>query len=47
MLSRVKGKPRVYTTHGDGDSCETFAKEITERFGFVASAPQDGDKIVV
>ncbi|MHB1867357.1 MAG: MBL fold metallo-hydrolase [Nitrososphaerales archaeon] len=47
MLSRVKGKPRVYTTHGDGDSCETFAKQITERFGFEASAPQDGDTIVV
>jgi putative mRNA 3-end processing factor len=47
MLSRVKGKPKVYTTHGDGDSCDTFAKQITERFGFEASAPELGDKIIV
>lgn len=47
MLSRVKGKPKVYAIHGDGDSCETFSKEIKERFGFEASAPQNGDKITV
>ncbi|MGI0090995.1 MAG: MBL fold metallo-hydrolase [Nitrososphaerales archaeon] len=47
MFSRIKGKPKVYTTHGDGESCEIFAKEITERYGFEASAPQIGDKIVV
>ncbi|MHB8566102.1 MAG: MBL fold metallo-hydrolase [Nitrososphaerales archaeon] len=47
MLSRVKGKPKVYAVHGDGESCETFAREITERFGFEASAPQIGDKITV
>lgn len=47
MLSRVKGKPKVYTLHGDGDTCETFATQITEKFGFEASAPQLGDRIVV
>ncbi len=47
MLAKVKGKPKVYTTHGDGDSCNVFAKEITERFGFQASAPEIGDKITV
>jgi putative mRNA 3-end processing factor len=47
MISRIKGKPKVYAIHGDGDSCEIFAREITERFGFPATAPQVGDRIVV
>ena len=47
MFSKIKGSPRVYAVHGDGNSCEIFAREITERFGFEASAPQIGDKISV
>jgi len=47
MLSRLKGKPKVYATHGDGNSCDVFAKEITERFGFETSAPEVGAKITV
>ncbi len=47
MLSRIKGNPRVYAIHGDGDSCDVFAREITEKFGFEASAPKIGDKVVV
>jgi len=47
MLSRVKGKPRVYAVHGEGNTCDQFAKEITERFGFEASAPVVGEKIAV
>lgn len=47
MLSRIKGSPRVYAIHGDGDSCDIFAREITEKFGFEASAPKIGDRVVV
>ncbi len=47
LFEHVKGNPKVYTVHGDGNSCEKFAVEIKERFGFEASAPQIGDKIVV
>lgn len=47
MLSRLKGKPKVYATHGDGDTCEVFAKEITERFGYETAAPDVGTKVVV
>jgi len=47
MISRLKGKPKVYATHGDGDTCDTFAKEITERFGFETAAPDVGAKITV
>ncbi|MDA4112412.1 MAG: MBL fold metallo-hydrolase [Thaumarchaeota archaeon] len=47
MLSRLKGKPKVYTTHGDGDSCDVFAKQITEKYGFESQAPEVGDKITV
>jgi putative mRNA 3-end processing factor len=47
MISRLKGKPKVYATHGDGDTCDTFAKEITKRFGFETAAPEIGAKITV
>lgn len=45
LIGRLKGKPRVYAVHGDGDSCEIFAREITERYGLVASAPKNGDTV--
>ena len=47
MMSRIKGKPKVYATHGDGNSCEVFAKELTEKFGFETFAPDIGDKMTV
>jgi putative mRNA 3-end processing factor len=47
MLSALKGKPKVYTTHGDGNTCEVFASQITEKYGFESRAPDVGDKIVV
>ncbi len=47
MISRLKGKPKVYATHGDGDTCDVFAKEITEKFGFETAAPEVGAKITV
>ena len=47
MIGRLKGKPRIYAVHGDGNSCDIFAKEISEKFGLEASAPQIGDKISV
>lgn len=47
MLSKIKGKPKVYTIHGDGETCDVFAKEIEQRFGFEATAPNVGEKIVV
>lgn len=47
IFDHIKGRPRVYAVHGDGDACEKFATEITERFGLDASAPQDGDTINV
>lgn len=47
MISRLKGKPKVYATHGEGETCDVFAKEITERFGFETAAPEVGAKITV
>ena len=47
LISRLKGSPKVYCVHGDGNSCEVFAGEIKERYGFESSAPHIGDKIVV
>jgi putative mRNA 3-end processing factor len=47
MISRLKGKPKVYATHGDDNTCDIFAKEINERFGFETAAPEVGAKIMV
>jgi putative mRNA 3-end processing factor len=47
LFKHIKGNPKVFTVHGDGDSCEKFASEIKERYGFEASAPQLGDKITI
>ena len=47
MISRLKGKPKIYTTHGDGDTCNIFASQITEKYGFESQAPEVGDKITV
>jgi putative mRNA 3-end processing factor len=35
------------TVHGDSESCEIFATEIHEKFGFEAHAPAVGDEISV
>jgi putative mRNA 3-end processing factor len=47
LIEHVEGNPVVYAVHGDGDSCEKFAQEIHERFGFKSSAPFIGDKVTV
>jgi putative mRNA 3-end processing factor len=47
MFEHVKGHPSVFTVHGDGDSCEIFAREISARFGFGATAPLNGETVVV
>jgi putative mRNA 3-end processing factor len=47
MFEHIKGNPVVYAVHGDGDSCEKFASEISERFGFKASAPSIGDSVTI
>jgi len=47
MIKRIKGNPKVCTVHGDSESCEMFAQEIHERFGFEAYAPAVDDTITV
>ena len=34
MIKTIKGNPKVWTVHGDSESCQIFAKEIHEQFGF-------------
>ena len=43
ILDNIKGKPKVLTVHGDGNSCIKFAEEITEKYGFDVIAPDSGD----
>jgi len=47
MIKKIKGNPKVCTVHGDSESCEMFAQEIQEKFGFEAYAPAVDDTITV
>lgn len=40
IIKKIKGNPKVLTVHGDTESCEKFAQEIHEKFGFDAHAPE-------
>ena len=47
MIKNLKGSPKVLTVHGDSESCNLFAQEIQEKFGFDAQAPSANDIINV
>jgi len=47
MLKKIKGNPKVLTVHGDSESCDLFAQEIHEKFGFEAHAPTVNETITV
>ncbi len=47
MIKKIKGNPKVWTVHGDSESCEMFAKEIHEKFGLETYAPAVNDTITV
>ncbi len=47
MMKKIKGNPKVLTVHGDSESCDLFAQEIHEKFGFEAQAPTVNETITV
>ncbi len=47
MMKKIKGNPKVLTVHGDSESCDLFAQEIHEKFGFEAHAPIVNETITV
>jgi putative mRNA 3-end processing factor len=47
MMKTIKGNPKVWTVHGDSESCQIFAQEIYEQFGFETYAPMVNDKITI
>ena len=47
MMKTIKGNPKVWTVHGDSESCQILAKEIHEQFGFETYAPMVNDKITI
>jgi putative mRNA 3-end processing factor len=47
MIKNIKGNPKVWTVHGDSESCDMFAQEIHEKFGLEAYAPAVNDEITV
>jgi putative mRNA 3-end processing factor len=47
MIKKIKGNPKVCTVHGDAESCEMFAREIHEKFGFETFSPAVNDEISI
>ena len=47
VIKKIKGNPKVLTVHGDTESCEKFAQEIHEKFGFEAHAPDVNEVISI
>ncbi len=47
MIKKIKGNPKVCTVHGDSESCDMFAQEIHEKFGFETFSPAVNDEITV
>ncbi|MDC4218716.1 MAG: MBL fold metallo-hydrolase, partial [Candidatus Nitrosopumilus limneticus] len=47
MIKTIKGNPKVWTVHGDSESCQIFAQEIHEQFGLETYAPMVNDKIAI
>ncbi len=47
MIKQIKGNPKVCTVHGDSESCEMFAREIHEKFGFETFSPAVNDEISI
>jgi len=47
IVKKIKGNPKVLTVHGDHESCELFAQQIHERFGFDAHSPQIDETIMI
>ncbi len=47
MIKKIKGNPKVWTVHGDSESCQIFAQEIHEKFGFETHAPAVNDEITI
>ncbi len=47
MVEGMRGNPKVWTVHGDDDTCLRFADEIRSSVGLEAYAPVAGDSIIV
>ncbi len=41
-LGAIPGMPQVYVNHGEDQTCDLFAAEITQKLGFPAVAPYNG-----
>ena len=47
MFRKIKGSPKVYTVHGEKESCIKFAEELRNEFGLDAVAPKTGDTYTI
>ncbi len=47
LVRNIKGNPKVWTVHGDTESCEKFAQEIKEEFGLDAYSPEVNETVTI
>ena len=47
VVKKIQGSPKVWTVHGDSESCEKFAEEIHEQFGLDAHSPAVNETITI
>jgi putative mRNA 3-end processing factor len=47
MVKGMRGNPKVWTVHGEHDTCIRFAEEINSSIGLEAYAPLAGESIQV
>ena len=47
IVKKIQGNPKVWTVHGDSESCEKFAQEIHDQFGLDAHAPSVDEIITI
>ncbi len=47
LIRNIKGNPKVWTVHGDTESCSKFAQEIKEQFGLEAYSPEVNETITI
>lgn len=47
IIKNIKGNPKVWTVHGDSESCSKFSQEINEKFGLDAHPPKTDETITL
>ena len=47
LVEKIEGSPKVLTVHGDHESCDLFAQQIHEKFGYDAHSPEVDEIVTI